>query len=135
MANAIYPLYKKACLSGTGPDLAAVDVKIALIDTLSYAYDAAHEFLSDIASGAIIALSNTLTSPTISDLAAFDSADPVFSAATGNQSEAIIGFVDTGDPATSRLIFYQDSEVAGLPITPNGGDITITVDAAGWFVL
>jgi hypothetical protein len=54
---------------------------------------------------------------------------------SGNQSEAIVGFVDTGNAATSRLIFSQDTGVTGLPITPNGGDITIAVDGDGWFVL
>jgi hypothetical protein len=36
--------------------------------------------------------------------------------------------VDTGTPTTDRLICYLDSaNVTGLPVTPNGGDITLTV--------
>jgi hypothetical protein len=135
MANKVYPLYKKAAMTGDGPDLLSVDVKIALIDLGLYSYDDADEFLSDIPSGAIIALTPALANRTISDLAAFDSDDPTFPDVSGNQSEAIVGFVDTGNDATSRLIFFQDTDVTGLPITPNGGDITITVDADGWFVL
>ena len=44
-------------------------------------------------------------------------------------------WLDTGTPGTSRLIAYIDSGQTGLPVTPNGGDITYTVDAAGWFTL
>ena len=135
MANKIYPLFKKACLTGNGLDLLTVDVKIALIDLASYTYDDAHEFLDDVAGAAIIATTAALANKAVSDLAAFDSDDPTFPDVSGNQSEAIVGFVDTGVAGTSRLIFFQDTGVTGLPITPNGGDITITVDAAGWFVL
>jgi hypothetical protein len=111
-----------------------VDVKLLLIDLDDYAYSDAHEFLSDIAAG-IIATSPALTGKTVSDLGAFDCDDPVFAAVAGNQSEALICFIDTGTPSTSRLVVFQDTGVTGLPITPNGGDITLTVDAAGLFVL
>jgi hypothetical protein len=136
MANAIYPLYKKAAMTTGAGNLLTADVKVALIDTGTYSYAATDEFMSDVASGAIIAISPTLTTPAVSDVGAFDSDDPVFAAVTGNQSEALILFIDNGgDDATSRLIAYQDTGVTGLPITPNGGDITVTVDAAGWFTL
>ena len=135
MANKVYPKFKKALLDGNAPDLLTADVKIALIDLGAYAYSDAHEFLSDIAGGAMVATTPALANKAVGDLAAFDSDDPTFADVSGNHSEAIVGFVDTGVAGTSRLIFFQDTGVTGLPITPNGGDITIAVDAGGWFVL
>lgn len=39
-----------------------------------------------------------------------------------------------GNVATDALIAYIDSGT-GLPVTPNGGDINVTVNASGWFTL
>jgi hypothetical protein len=36
-------------------------------------------------------------------------------------------YKDTGTAATSPLIAYIDT-ATGLPVTPNGGDITVTWD-------
>jgi hypothetical protein len=49
--------------------------------------------------------------------------------------EAIVLSIDTGTAGSSRLIMFQDSGVTGLPLTPDGSDGQINVDAAGWFVL
>lgn len=142
MANAIYPRYKSALLapSAISPaptlDLLTSDVKVALIDTGAYTYDGGHhEFLSDIPSGAIIAQTGNLSGKTVGADGSFDSSDPTFTAVTGVQCEAIVIFIDTGQDSTSRLVAYQDTGISGMPITPNGGDINITVDADGWFTL
>ncbi len=58
----------------------------------------------------------------------FDAADVVFSAVTGDPSEALVIYKDTGDAATSPLIAYIDT-AAGLPVTPSGTDITVTWDS------
>ena len=39
-----------------------------------------------------------------------------------------------GNVATDALIAYIDSGT-GLPVTPNGGDINVTVNASGWFTM
>jgi hypothetical protein len=44
-------------------------------------------------------------------------------------------YVDTGTAATSPLVAYIDSGVTGLPVTPNGGNISITWNASGIFAL
>ena len=61
--------------------------------------------------------------------------DPTFTGVSGASIEAIVLYVHTGTDSTSRLIMYQDTGVTGLPLTPDGSDVQITVDAAGWFVL
>jgi hypothetical protein len=103
------------------------------MDDLSYR--ASHEFLSDILSAARIAASGNLASKTVGNDGSFDSDDPTFSGVTGDSIEAIVLYIDTGTAGTSRLIMFQDTGVTGLPLTPDGSDVQITVDAAGWFKL
>jgi hypothetical protein len=38
-------------------------------------------------------------------------------------------------PGTSALILWYDTGVTGLTLTPNGGDVTITLHASGLFAL
>jgi hypothetical protein len=133
MANALYPSFKASLLVG-GINLATADIKVVLVDLADYTYSSAHDFLDDVAAGGRVATSGNLASKTTTG-GVFDSADPVFTAATGDQAEALILYVDTGSAATSNLIAFLDTGVTGLPVTPNSGDINITVNASGWFAL
>ena len=60
---------------------------------------------------------------------------PTASGVTGDEFEALIMYIDTGTPATSRLILYLDTGITGMPLTPDGSDVQITVDPDGWFIL
>jgi hypothetical protein len=40
-----------------------------------------------------------------------------------------------GSDAARGLICFFDTGVSGLPITPNGGNINVTVNASGVFTL
>jgi hypothetical protein len=84
------------------------------------------QFLSDIAAGARIATSAALASKT-STLGVADAADFSWTGVSGAQSEAIVVYKDTGSAATSNLIAFIDT-ATNLPVTPNGGDITVTLD-------
>lgn len=131
--NAVYPAYKDALLAGAAD--VALDtgtVKAALVDTGTYTYSAAHDFLDDLSG--VVGTAQTLTGKSISG-GWFDSADVTWSAVTGATVEAIVIYIDTGNPATSRLVHYMDTGQTGLPVTPNGGDISYTVDVLGWFRL
>ncbi len=135
MANALYPKFKEALLKGDiAGGLDAVNIKAVLVDLADYTYSAAHDFLDDVAAGARVATSGNLANKTFVD-GVFDSDNPAFTAATGDVSEAIILYVDSGTAATSNLIAFYDTGVTGLPVTPNGGDITVTVNASGWLSL
>lgn len=133
MANALYPLYKQVIL-GAGLNLTSLNLKAVLVDTGTYTYSAAHQFLSDITGGARVATSGNLASKTVA-LGVFDAADVTFTAVTGTSIEAIVVYNDTGTAATSNLIAYFDTGVTGLPVTPNGGDITIVWSGSGIFAL
>ena len=55
---------------------------------------------------------------------------------TGDQSEAIIIWNDTPTtPTADPLIAFYDSGMTGMPVTPNSGNINVTVHASGWFAL
>ena len=134
MANKLYPKSKKQFLQA-GIDLSAVNIRAILVDTGAYTYDDAHDFLDDIPSGARIAVSGNLTGKMFGDNGSFDSDDPALTGVSGASIEAIVLYVHSGTESTSRLIMYQDTGVTGLPLTPDGSDVQITVDAGGWFIL
>lgn len=133
MANAIYPLFKQAVLSGgANHDMSAGTVKVALVDTGTYTYSAAHGFLTSLTGR--VGTDQTLTSKTFTN-GVFDAANSTFPAVDGNTAEALVIYIDTGVAGTSRLVAYIDTGVTGLPVTPNGGDITVTWNASGIFAL
>ena len=135
MANAIYPEWKEMLLDLTsGSDFNSGNVKAVLVDGADYTYSSAHDFLDDVAAGARVATSGNLASKTIANGTA-DCADFSFTAVTGDPSEILIIYIDSGSAATSPLVAYYDTGVTGFPVTPNGGDITVTVNASGLFAL
>lgn len=126
MANALYGKGREKFLSG-GINWLSDNIKLVLVDTDSYTVSIdVHEFLSSIPSGARIATSANLTNKSAT-LGVADADDTVFLAVTGNTSEAIVIYKDTGNVSTSPLIAYIDT-VNGLPVIPNGGNISITFD-------
>lgn len=135
MVNAIYPLYKQALLDAdANVDLIAGDVKAILVDLADYTFNSAHDFLNDVPVAARVATSANLTGKTVTG-GTFDCADFTWTAVTGDQSEAVIFFIDTGVETTSRLVVFLDTGITGLPVTPNGGDVNFNVDASGVFTL
>jgi len=130
MTNRIYPKWKEALLQGSSDSTLNGTVKVALIDTGTYTYNAVHNMLDDISG--VVGTAQTLASKTYTN-GYFDAGDAVFSAVSGATVEALIIYIDTGTPSTSRLVAYLDTGFTGLPVTPNGGDITVQWDAAGIF--
>ncbi len=127
MASVWYPKAKESFLKGD-LDLDGT-VRAVLIDTCTYTYNAAHDNYDDL-SGVVGSESGALASKTFTN-GVFDAADITFSAVTGATVEAIVLFLDTGTASTDKLICYIDSASAGLPVTPNGGDITVAWNASG----
>ena len=133
MANAIYPLYKQALLDGSAnTDINDLTVKVALVDTGVYTYSAAHEFLTSLTG--VVGTAQTIAATTVAN-GLFDGDNVTYSGVTGNSVEALVIYIDTTVAGTSRLVAYIDSGVTGLPVTPNGGDITVTWSVSGIFQL
>jgi hypothetical protein len=130
MASVVYPKAKESFLKAD-LDLDST-IRAVLIDTGTYTYNAAHDNYDDL-SGVVGTESGAFASKTFTN-GVFDAADITFSAVTGNTAEAIVIFLDSGAPGTDKLIAYIDSAI-GLPVTPNGGDITVTWNASGIFAL
>jgi hypothetical protein len=128
MANQLYPKGKQALL-GALIDMDTDDIRACLTRT---AYNAAHEFLSSVTD--IVATSPQLTAPTIVN-GVFDTADFVCpTVAAGAAVPFIVLYKNTGTAATSRLIAHIDT-ATGLPVTPDGTNINVTVNPSGWFSL
>lgn len=126
MANRLYDLGRESFLKGE-ISWSGDNIKACLVDSASYTPDtAANQFLSDLSG--VVATSGNLASKTTTDGVA-DAADVTFSSVTGNQSEYIVVYQDTGEASTSRLIALVDT-ATGLPVTPNGGDIVVQWDSA-----
>lgn len=133
MANALYPLYKQAVLDAlTDVDVNNGTVKVALVDTGTYTYSAAHQFLSSLTG--VVGTAQTLTTKTVVN-GLFDADDAVFTSVSGASVEALVIYIDTGVAGTSRLVAYIDTGVTGLPVTPNGGNINLAWNASGIFQL
>lgn len=104
------------------------DIRQILVDTGAYtANQATHVTLADIPAGARIAVSAALAGKTVLAGVANHSA-VTHGSVSGASVEAIVYYKHTG-AETARLIAYVDTASAGLPVSPNSGDITVTPDS------
>lgn len=127
MANQLYPKGKEGFL-GADIDLDSGNIKAILSET---AYNSAHQFLSDVTARETSA---NLTTKTIVN-GVFDSDDIVYpTVAVGSAISYVILYQDSGVAGTSRLVAHIDT-ATGLPVTPDGTNITVEVNVAGWFTL
>jgi hypothetical protein len=126
MATALYGKGREGFLAGD-IDWDTNTIKAVLVDAADYTVSIdVDDNLDDIPAGARVATSAALGSKTVT-LGVADAADISFTAVTGDVSEAIVLYKDTGTESTSRLIAYIDN-ATGLPVTPNGGDINVAWD-------
>ena len=128
MANQLFPKAKEDFLNGN-LNLSSNTVTIILVDTDVYSFNGVHLTRSDVPNTAVVATANLASKTTT--LGVFDAADVTFTSVTGANCEALILYHNTGNAeadgarqADSRLIAYIDT-ATGLPILPNGGDITV----------
>jgi len=138
MANAIYPKWKETIMKAEANselDSAegATGVFVALVDTGTYTYSAAHQFYSDLSG--VVGTDQEITTKTQTN-GTFDGSDVTFTSVSGNTVEALVLYRKNGGANTTwPLIAYIDTGVTGLPVTPNGGNIDVTWNASGIFTL
>jgi len=136
MANAIYDKYKEALISAdSNVSLATGSVQVSLVDTADTTFSSAHEFYDDLVNSAngVIATAN-LDNVTVTN-GVLDGDDVVFESLSGDSAEALLIWIDTGNTATDRLVAWMDTDVDGLPITPDSSNVTITWSTSGIFKL
>jgi hypothetical protein len=114
MANELYVNYKN----------------FILVDAADYTVNlATHQDRADVAGGA-----RTATEAAVGLVVAngaVDLDDLTFPTVSGDQSEGIVVVKNTGVEANDTLFMYLDTFNAGMPVTPNGGDIDLIFDPAG----
>lgn len=124
--SALYPKFKESLMKKE-IDLLNDDIKLSLIDTDEYTYSSSDQFFDDILSAAIIGTSSNLASKSVTD-GVFDAADVTISGLTGAPTiEAVLLWLDSGTPATSRLIGFID-QGSGLPINAGAVEVSIVFD-------
>lgn len=128
MANIVMDKFKEQMIRNL---LESTNIKAVAVDQALYTFNSAHEFLSDIPVGARVATTANLTGKTFVN-GLFDCDDFVWPTVSGASIEQVFLFIDTGTASTSRLIMRYDT-ATGLPVTPNGGNINVQVNAAGHF--
>ena len=139
MANALYPKWKEAIVQATANSAlngsGTTGVYAALIDTGVTGYNSTHEFFSSLASAQVgteqeIGATKTYTN------GIFDGADVTFPSVSGATCEAVVIFVkNAGANTTWRLVAFLDTNITNLPVTPNGGNISVSWNATGIFAL
>lgn len=137
MADAFYEDYRNSILGNPTHSFSDLDtdtIKVALRDEGVTAINLATQVdLADVSSSHV-GTAQTCTSPTVgvAGVGAFDHALVTWTAQSGASCESLDFFKDSGVAATSPLICNIDS-ATGLPVTPNGGDITWDPAAGGVF--
>lgn len=146
MANGLFSKFRLALGNGTH-DLLGDTINAVLVNTASYTVAlTTDEFLSDVSSGMRVSVA-TLASKTW----ALSTGTPIFDAAdfswtavaaigTDNgQAEGILFYNHDGNGASTdaarQLIEWMDTGMTGMPVTPNGGNINVTLNSSGIFSL
>lgn len=133
MANALYPKWKEAIIQASANSSLTGTLKVVLVDTGTYTYNASHEFLTSLSGTGGTA--QTIGTKTYTN-GVLDGDNVTFTAVAGTVSyEALVIYLDTGVAGTSRLVAFIDTGATGLPVTSNGGDITVSWNVSGIFAL
>lgn len=137
MADAIYEEWKEDAMDGTGPNLSARDILAIAIDSADYTRSTGsggHSTLSDVPAGARVATSSAIGGKSIAGRT-FDLADYTWTSVSGDPFEEILYVeVRSAGDATTHLVIIKDT-ATGLPATPGGSDINVTINASGLFGL
>lgn len=128
MTTQFYPKGKGYALGFPSKvDFNADTIIAMLIHSATTPFNSAHEFISDLVAGGIVARSGGLAGKT-GTLGTFDANDTTITSVSGASIDAIILAKSTGLDTTSPLIAWYDISPA---IAPLGTDMTITWHASG----
>ena len=138
MANAIYNKYKEALISG-GVSVAmnGGNLSVSLVDSNVTPFGSTDEFYNELVDSVNgVVATETLANVTLTN-GVLDADDITFTAVPDAkpESEALLFWINTGDPTTSRLVAWMDTDIDGFPIDPDGTDITVTWSTSGIFKL
>ena len=137
MSNALFDLGREGFLAGE-IDWDTAVIKAALVRGYTPNL-ATHKFVSDVtgAGGTLVATSAAMSAKTVT-LGVADAADVTFSAVASGaaipyvlvfQASAVTGGGDVAASAQRVIALIDSSTGVALPVTPNGGDITVSWDS------
>ena len=133
ITNFVYPKYKTAILTAAANVSLVTEVPTVALLENTFAYDPANSLFSDLAG--IAGTPQAIGTPAVSaTTGVFSGANVTFAAVVpGTEIKSIVMYLDTG---VKRLVFIEDGDdqtapVTGLPVTPNGGDISISWSGSG----
>ena len=137
MSNALFDLGREGFLAGE-IDWDTAVIKSALVRGYTPNL-ATHKFVSDVtgAGGTLVATSAAMSAKTVT-LGVADAADVTFSAVASGaaipyvlvfQASAVTGGGDVAASAQRVIALIDSSTGVALPVTPNGGDITVSWDS------
>ena len=137
MASALYDLGRNAfAKAGINWQAGGDTIRATLVSNLYVANLTAHQYFSDIGAANVhanVGANDRANCVEITGKSAAagvcDGANVVFTTVPANAGNlnAIVIFKDAGADGNSALIAYIDTGT-GLPVTPNGGDITVAWD-------
>lgn len=139
MATVVHNNFRNAQLGNpanttTTVDFDADDIRCSLLDqTDSGAITATTENYGEVDTPTVVASGSAMGSKTVgSTVGVFDSTvDYTFSTVTGDEADYLVLYKYDATPANATMIITWDSATTGLPVQPNGGDITVTWNASG----
>lgn len=126
MSNALFDISREKFLS-SAMSWSSDDIRCCLVR--GYTYSSAHTTLASVtgAGGTVVASSGAFTSKTVTNGVA-DAADVTFTAVgAGAAITSIIVYREGASDSLRDLVAYLDTGT-GLPVTPDGTDITIAWD-------
>lgn len=127
MANSLYGKGRQKFIEG-GIAWLTDTINCALVDNTYACTIDTHEFWSTVQAKVVGTPQALASKSSTSGIA--DSADVTFTNVTGTVVGSVVLYKDTGAASTSPLIAYYDTGT-GLPVTPNGGNITVSWPNSG----
>ena len=133
MANSMYGLGREAFLVGS-IDALTDTLALAMFTTAYTPNLTTDQFYSTpVASSGLVGSKVSLTSVT-GALGTLSAGNVTFTSVSGSTASYLVLFKDTGTNSTSPLIGLIDT-ASGLPVTPNGGNITVAWSGGQVFTL
>lgn len=148
--NALYPKWKQALVQeaqtlksldqGTATD--GVYCALLTIGGANYVYSAAHQFYTDLGAN-VVGTPLQITAPTVAigttaggvQGPVFDGNDCTYISVTGTVGALVLYRHNSGANTTWRLVYYLDTVATGLPISPAGGNIVVSWNPSGIFLI
>ncbi len=108
-------------------DINTDNIDLSLLDeTDSGTIIASFVDYDEVDTATVVATGNIPTVNSITDGVVTLAGAITFSSVSGDAADFLTLWKNSGSPSTSPLIITWDSASTGLPVTPNGGDITGT---------